>query len=270
MRRACWSKACRLAGDEADRDLIARAARDAGQLALAFRARGLRAWHKGPGDPVSDADLAADALLKDHLIPARPDYGWLSEETADDRSRLSAARTFVVDPIDGTRAFIKGRPEFVVSIAVIEAGVPVAAAIYDPSTERLWDAVLGLGTRLNGRPVRMSGHGTIAGARILGDPGRLTALRDLGAAPSTVNSAALRLALAASGLFDGVVAVRPKWDWDLAAGHLLITEAGGRITDRAGVTLRYDGDPPRQPAPLAAGPALHALLLERLAEEDAP
>ncbi|MCC5994971.1 MAG: 3'(2'),5'-bisphosphate nucleotidase CysQ [Oceanicaulis sp.] len=267
MRRACWWKACRLAGAEDDRQLIARAARDAGQLALAFRARGLKSWDKTRGDPVSEADLAADALLKERLIPARPDYGWLSEETADDSSRLSAARSFVVDPIDGTRAFLKGRPEFVVSIAVIEDGAPLAAAIYDPSTERLWDAVRGAGARLNGRPVRISNHDAIAGARLLGDPGKLTALRDLGATAATVNSAALRLALAASGLFDGVVAVRPKWDWDLAAGHLLITEAGGLITDRTGAALRYDRDTPRQPAPLAAGPALHALLLERLAQE---
>ncbi|WP_233205188.1 3'(2'),5'-bisphosphate nucleotidase CysQ [Alkalicaulis satelles] len=259
-----------MAGAEDDRALIARAARDAGQLALAFRARGLKAWDKAAGDPVSEADIAADTLLKDRLIPARPGYGWLSEETADDRSRLSAARSFVVDPIDGTRAFLKGRPEFVVSVAVIENGAPVAAAVYDPSTERLWDAALGAGARLNGQPVRMSGHGVIAGARLLGDPGRLTALRDMGATASTVNSAALRLALAASGLFDGVVAVRPKWDWDLAAGHLLVTEAGGRITDRAGDVLRYDRDLPRQPAPLAAGPALHALLLERLAQEEEP
>ncbi|XBQ16386.1 MAG: 3'(2'),5'-bisphosphate nucleotidase CysQ [Oceanicaulis sp.] len=253
-----------MAGAETDRDLIAAAARDAGKLALAFRARGLKTWEKSKGDPVSDADLAADNLLKDRLLPARPGYGWLSEETADDRSRLERPRSFVVDPIDGTRAFMKGRPEFVVSVAVIEDGEPVAAALYDPSTERLWDAARGQGARLNGLPIRHSGQKTISGARVLGDPGRLTALRDLGATASTVNSAALRLALCAQGMFDAVVAERGKWDWDLAAGALIVTEAGGTISGRDGAPLKFNGDPPRQPPPVAAGPALHALLLERL------
>ncbi|MFP4519674.1 MAG: 3'(2'),5'-bisphosphate nucleotidase CysQ [Oceanicaulis sp.] len=253
-----------MADARADRDLIAAAARDAGKLALAFRARGLKSWEKAEGDPVSEADLAADTLLQERLKPARPDYGWLSEETADDKSRLTSRRSFVVDPIDGTRAFIRNRPEFVVSVAVIEDGAPVAAALYDPSTERLWDAALGHGARMNGLDIAHSRQATIKGARILGDPGRLPGLRALGAQAETVNSAALRLALCAQGMFDAVVAERGKWDWDLAAGALIITEAGGKITDRAGAALKFNGDPPRQPAPLAAGPALHALLIERL------
>jgi myo-inositol-1(or 4)-monophosphatase len=259
-----------LADDRADRDLIGAAARDAGKLALAFRARGLKSWEKSKGDPVSEADLAADTLLQERLKPARPDYGWLSEETADDRSRLSARRSFVVDPIDGTRAFLKNRPEFVVSIAVIEDGEPVAAALYDPSTERLWDAVRGEGARMNGQTISISHQPQIKESRVLGDPGRLADLRALGARADTVNSAALRLALCAQGLYDAVVAVRGKWDWDLAAGALIITEAGGLITDRSGAPLRFNQDPPRQPAPLAAGPALHALLIERLNNGETP
>lgn len=257
-----------MADDKADRDLIAQAARDAGQLALAFRARGLKAWEKSKGDPVSEADLAADNLLKQRLCPARRDYGWLSEETADDSSRLSASRSFVVDPIDGTRAFIKGRPEFVVSVAVVEGGEPVAAALFDPSTDRLWEAVRGGGARLNGAPIRVSEYTKVTGARILGDPGRLPGIRALGAEASTVNSAALRLALAAQGAFDAMIAERPKWDWDIAAGALILTEAGGAITSREGEPLVFNGEPPRQPAPLAAGPALHALLRERLNQGD--
>lgn len=257
-----------MADDKSDRDLIAQAAQDAGKLALAFRARGLKAWEKSKGDPVSEADLAADDLLQTRLKPARRDYGWLSEETADDHSRLTARRSFVVDPIDGTRAFIKGRLEFVVSIAVIDQGEPVAAAVFDPSTDRLWDAIRGGGARLNGASIRVSGHRDIKGARILGDPGRLPILREMGADASTVNSAALRLALAAQGAFDAVVAERAKWDWDVAAGALILTEAGGVITARNGAPLVFNGEPPLQPAPLAAGPALHALLRERLNQGD--
>ena len=258
------------AQDRADRDLIAEAAREAGRIALAFRAKGVRAWEKAKDDPVSEADLAADTYLKGALRPNRPDYGWLSEETADDRSRLFAARSFVVDPIDGTRAFLKNRPEFVVSIGVIASGRPVAAAIYDPSEDVLWDAVLNGGARRDGAAIRTSEAAGLPGAALLGDPGRLADVRALGASAETVNSVALRLARVAEGRFDGLIAERPKWDWDLAAGALLVTEAGGVITGRDGAALTFNEDPPRQPAPLAAGPALHALLRRRLSQGDMP
>lgn len=256
-----------MADADADLDLISRAAKEAGELALAFRERTVRVWSKAPGDPVSEADLAADALLKERLLSVRPDYGWLSEETADDRSRLTKRRAFVVDPLDGTRAYVKGRAEFAVSVAVIETGRPVCAAIYDPSSATLYAAARGAGAYRNGTRMRVSETAGIEGATILGDPGRLTSLRDMGAEAVAVNSAALRLAFAASGEYDAVVAVRAKWDWDLAAGHLLIEEAGGLMTSNTGQALRYDLDPPRQPPPLAAGPALHALLLQRLLSE---
>jgi myo-inositol-1(or 4)-monophosphatase len=252
----------------ADRDLILAAAREAGRIALAFRDKGMRAWEKSKGDPVSEADIAADTYLQGALKPARPEYGWLSEETADDKSRLSAERSFVVDPIDGTRAFLKGRPEFVVSIGVVEAGRPVAAAIYDPSEDVMWDAVIGCGARRDGAAISVSSATSLSGARLMGDPGRLPGVRALGATAETVNSVALRLARVADGTFDGLIAERPKWDWDLAAGALLITEAGGYITGRKGAPLQFNEDPPRQPAPLAAGPALHALLRERLSQGD--
>lgn len=254
----------------ADRDLIAEAAREAGRIALAFRAKGMRAWEKSAGDPVSEADLAADTYLKNTLLPARPGYGWLSEETADDQSRLSAARSFVVDPIDGTRAFLKNRPEFVVSIAVVEAGQPVSAAIYDPSADVMWDAALDAGARRDGQPIAVSNASDVIGAKLLGDPGRLSSVRALGASAATVNSVALRLALVADGTFDGLITERGKWDWDVAAGVLLVTEAGGAITGRDGAALSFNAEPPRQPAPLAAGPALHALLRERISQGGTP
>ncbi len=256
------------ARNRADRDLILAAAREAGRIALAFRDKGVRAWEKAKGDPVSEADLAADTYLQGALKPVRPDYGWLSEETADDKSRLTAARSFVVDPIDGTRAFLKNRPEFVVSIAVVEAGRPVAAAIYDPSEDAAFDAVIGGGARRDGATLSVSAVRGLSGARLLGDPGRLPGVRALGASADTINSVALRLARVAEGAFDGLIAERGKWDWDLAAGALLVTEAGGRITGRDGAELTFDAEPPRQPAPLAAGPALHALLRERLSQGD--
>lgn len=249
---------------KADRDLLGSAVRAAGALVAAFYERGAKSWDKQPGNPVSEADLASDALLQQHLKSARPDYGWLSEETVDDRSRFSAKRSFVVDPIDGTRAFVKGRAEFVIAAAVIENALPIAAAIYNPITQELYDAAKGHGARKNGQEIKVNHPDALEAARLMGDPGRLTVLREVCAVAGTVNSAALRLALIAEGVYDGLVSVRGKYDWDVAAGHLIIEEAGGKFTARNGDAIVYDRADPHQPPPLAAGPALHALLLERL------
>lgn len=254
-----------MADARGDLDLLAAAAREAGRLAMAFRRQGrrLNAWEKAPGDPVSEADIALDRFLKDALLSARPDYGWLSEES--DEEGMGATRRFVVDPIDGTRAFIKGRADFSVSLAVMENGAPVAAAIFAPAENQLYTAYAGGGAHVDDTPLRVSTAAAIAGARLMGDAGRLVELRALGAETINVNSVALRLALTAAGQVDGLVAVRPKKDWDLAAGHLILEEAGGRITGHSGERLRYGAPERRQPPPVAAGPALHALLLERLA-----
>lgn len=246
-----------------DLDLIARTAREAGAAVMAYFGQDPKIWDKGGNDPVTEADYAANSIIKDRLTRARPGYGWLSEENTDDESRLEKDRSFVIDPIDGTRAFIKGREEFVVSIGVLDAGVPFAGVLYDPCKDALYSAARGGGAFRNGEPLQVSAQDRIEGARLLGDPGRLVALRDLGAHAHTVNSVALRLALVAAGEYDAVVAVRAKWDWDLIAGHLLIEEAGGVITANDGRVLRYNLETPRQPPPLASGPALHALLLER-------
>lgn len=247
-----------------DLDLISGAAKAAGEAIMGYYRQDPKVWDKGGNDPVTEADYAANTIIREQLARARPDYGWLSEENPDDESRLTRARSFVVDPIDGTRAFLKHRPEFVVSIGVLDAGRPFVGVLYDPCEEALYTASRSGGAFRNGEPISVSARDSIDGARILGDPGRLVALRDLGAQAHTVNSVALRLALVACGAYDAVVAVRPKWDWDLIAGQLLVEEAGGVMTSRDGRHLRYDMETPRQPPPLASGPALHALLLERL------
>lgn len=265
MRRACWWTRFPLAGASADLDLLAGAARDAGHLVMEYFGEGarLKHWEKRPGDPVSAADMAADAFLKDTLLNARPDYGWLSEESRAEPG--SSGRVFVVDPIDGTRAFIKGRTDFCISLAIVENGQPIIAVICAPARGEFYTSVSGEGALCNGERLQVSQQAAIAGAKLLGDAGRLGDLRAIGAETIHINSVALRLALTASGQADGLVAVRPKNDWDLAAGHLIVTEAGGRLSSPDGATLSYDGESHRQPAPIAAGPALHALLLEQLA-----
>ena len=153
----------------ADLDLIRAAAVAAGDLALAEREAGLKIWSKSGGSPVTSADMAVDRLLHDALIGARPDHGWLSEETVDTPERLSARRIFVVDPIDGTVAYMKGKPWWCIPIAVVEDGRPVAAVIHAPALNETFTAVLGGGATLNGRPITASDTADLDDASVLAD-----------------------------------------------------------------------------------------------------
>lgn len=247
-----------------DRALIRNAARAAGEVLADLYERGAKSWEKSRGNPVTEADLAAERVLEESLKPARPDYGWLSEESADDGSRLSARRSFVIDPMDGTRAFLQRRPNFTVAIGVVEKGRPVAGAVFNPLTDEMFDAAAGEGATLNGELIAPSGHDRIEGAKLLGDPGIFRDLVAEGAKIESRNSIAYRIALVAAGRYDGAVSPRPKSDWDLAAADIILSEAGGVLTDNTGRPYRYNTDSIRRAPPLAAGPALHALLRDRL------
>lgn len=251
-----------------DLDLILDAAREAGELASRLRQAGLQVELKAGDSPVTNADLAADALLKDRLGGARPDYGWLSEETADDTARLSKRRLFVVDPIDGTRAFLRDRPWWAVSIAVVEDRRPVAGVVFAPQLEETFAAAAGQGATLNGRPIRASDAHAIEDCGMVGDP-RLFA-HPAWPVPWPVmrveqrNSTAYRMCLVASGAFDAAVAVAAKHDWDLAAADLIATEAGCFVGDHTGARFVYNGVEPVQPSLVCAAPALAPLILERV------
>ena len=240
----------------ADLELIATAARTGGAVALGYFRKNPTRWTKENESPVSEADLAVDQHLATVLRAARPDYGWLSEETADDRSRLNAQRTFVVDPIDGTRGFLSNSPEWTVAIAVVEAGRPVAAAVYQPVEDHLYLAALGHGARCNGQPISVSRQVDFAGARVAG-PKTITGkpeLRSKGLLQAGyVPSLALRLSILAAGRIDLAVVRQNACDWDLAAADLLVHEAGGRLEDLSGQPLRYNRASVRHPA-LVSGP----------------
>ncbi len=255
-----------LRGDHA---LLRRAVRDGGALALDYFERGFDVREKRPGDPVTEADLAVDAALRKTLMGARPDYGWLSEETEDDPARLGSERVWVVDPIDGTRGFVDGNREWVVSAALVEAGRPVSACIFNPCEDAFYDAFAGGGTRLNGNPVRVAGAERISGAVLASSRNerRRALWRDRfpEAEIRVIDAIAWKLALVAGGSVDGAIALRPKSDWDIAAGDLLIGEAGGAMTTSAGEVMRYNRKSVRQESLVAAGPALHRLLMARLA-----
>jgi myo-inositol-1(or 4)-monophosphatase len=249
-----------------DHDLLINAVREAGGLALRYFQGGVKSWHKKPNDPVSEADLAVDQLLRETLTGARPDYGWLSEESGfaprDSRHR------WIVDPIDGTRAFIDGKPEFTVCVALMDGDRPVLGAIFNPATNEFFEATAGGGARLNGRPIHASGHADLSEARFLAS--RRTFERHGWIARTAKadfayrNSIAYRMALVANGRFDAAISLSEKSDWDIAAADLVVTEAGGRVATAAGKPLVYGSDNHRHPSVIATGAYIFDDLVELL------
>jgi myo-inositol-1(or 4)-monophosphatase len=257
--------------DSADTALLIESVREAGNIARRFYGGTYKSWNKSHGNPVTEADIAIDEFLKKTLLKARPEYGWLSEETADDPARLSRERVFVVDPIDGTHGFIKHRPQFTIVAAVVEEQRPVAAAVYNPITEEMFEAVKKKGARRNGAPIRVSAQSGFEHMRLLAekkllDPARWTVPWPESMIHETRASVAYRMTLVAAGEFDAMVSLTPKSDWDIAAADLIVGEAGGRTTTRDGKQLLYNGPKPDHPNVICAGPALHARLLERMHE----
>ena len=253
-----------------DLALVREACAEAAALALAMQGEDVASWSKGDGSPVSKADIAADRMLRERLTTARPDYGWLSEETVDDLSRLDRARTFVVDPIDGTRGYLAGGANWCVCVAVVEAGRPVLAAIDAPARrERYW-AMAGEGAFRDGERLRIVPRVDLHGARLAGTRRAVERLGDLGAEIATyIPSLALRLSLVASGALDASIAHGGAKDWDLAAAELIVAEAGGAVTDAHGASLAYNRADVRHPPVIACGIApdgmdLSAALREKL------
>jgi len=252
--------------------LLKEVTREAGALALSYFRCKPKQWTKGRGDPVSEADLAVDSLLRDRLLGAFPSYGWLSEETEDDKTRLGEKLVWIVDPIDGTRAFLEERPEFAVAAALVAGRRPVCGCVFNPATDEFFDASLGSGARLNGAAIHVSGHDGFDGARLLASARIIkSTIEAMNVTPATydaVNSVAYRMALVACGIYDATLSLGPKSDWDLAAADLIVAEAGGLSTDREGAIYHYNEQTARQPSLIAANPALHKALVDVVARID--
>jgi myo-inositol-1(or 4)-monophosphatase len=249
-----------------DLALLIEAARGAGRIAARYFRDEPETWDKPDGTgPVTEADLAVDDMLRDRLCAARPGYGWLSEETPDGPERLTADRVFVVDPIDGTRAFIEGSSAFSHSLAVVESGTVIAAVVYLPIRGKLYAAAKDGGATLNEAPIRASDTAQLHEAEVLATKHTLSPAHWPRGVPPVTRayrpSLAYRMALVGEGRFDAMVTFRATWEWDIAAGALIIEEAGGRVTDGAGGALRFNREVPQLPGVLAAGTALHETLL---------
>ena len=252
---------------EKDLELLESCVRGAGEIARKFYGTDFKHWTKAGGSPVTEADLAVDNFLKEKLLAARPGYGWLSEESLDNAARLTAPRVFVVDPIDGTVAFLRHRPHFTICAAVVEAGRPQAAVVYNPISEECFTARHGGGAFRNGVAIHVADRDAIAGARMLGPKTSFESgwpVMEI----ASYSSIAYRVVLVADSQHDAMVSLSVKRDWDLAAADLIVQEAGGLLTDEAGATLIYNRAAATQRATIAAGPRLHALLLAHLRQKE--
>ncbi len=233
---------------QSDIELAIEAARIAGRVIMGYYKDEYEIKEKGVDNPVTTADLAADEILKKTLLGARPDDGWLSEETQDSSDRLSRSRVWIVDPIDGTKEFINGIPQFAVSIALCVDGRGQVGVVYNPARDEMFSAVRGEGAMLNGEPVRVTERKVISGASILasrsevarGEFERFTG--DYNITP--IGSIAYKLALVAAGKADLTFTLTPKNEWDFAAGALLVSEAGGKVHILGGHPQTYNSEDP--------------------------
>lgn len=254
---------------ENDLPLLIEAGQKAGEIAASFFGRDPTIWNKDDNaGPVTEADLAANAHLEDVLQKARPDYGWLSEETEDTGQRLKTQRQFVIDPIDGTRAFIEGSKDWAVSLAVVENGTPIAGVVVMPRRGATYAARIGGGATLNNEPLSVTAQSDLHQASVLTNKVTMKPEYWKGDVPGFKrtfrSSLAFRMCLVAQGRFDAMMTLRPTWEWDIAAGALIVTEAGGTVTDRRNAALQLNNAHPQVDGVLASGP-VHRSLAQSLA-----
>ncbi len=245
---------------------VVSAVADAADHALTLWANGetrVRQWEKVPGHPVCEADLELDAMLRTSLTAIDPMAGWLSEETADTVHRLGLSRVWVVDPIDGTRDYLRGRPGWAVSVALVEDGAVRIGILAAPARNELWIARAGQGATRNGKMLKAGSRSLLPGARVPADQ-LPRADRDL-ITVEKPNSIALRMAMVAADEADLVATVRWGNEWDVAAAALICQEAGATVTDALGDPLRFNRPQPTAFGLLCSAPGIHRAATERLA-----
>ena len=251
-----------------DHALITSAAREAGRIAMGYFGGTIKSWEKSADEPVSEADIAINDFLLKALKMARPDYGWLSEESENDDSRLNAHRTFVIDPIDGTRAFLRGTKEFAICIGLVENNRAVAGVVFNPARDEFFEAIVGQGAKKNGAPCRTSTASRLEGANMLAYEAAFHHKIWSNSWPqmniSNRNSVAYRVALVACGEFDATFSLTGKNDWDMAAADIIASEAGAVVTTAHGEPYRYNEKFVRHAGLICAPSPLHQAILEKV------
>ena len=221
-----------------------------------------KVWEKSKGDPVSEIDLAVDAFLKERLAAIMPDAAWLSEETVDDPVRLDSNRVWLVDPIDGTRDYIRGRSGWCVSVALVEYGVPIFAVMAAPAQAKTWIARAGKGVTCNGKRLSASSRQGFAGSRVPTDD--LSAVDHDLTIVEKPNSIAMRMTMVACDRADLVATLRWGHEWDVAAAHLVAQEAGACVTNALGQPILYNKPDPKDFGLICSAPDIHDAAVERL------
>jgi myo-inositol-1(or 4)-monophosphatase len=255
---------------ERDLALLTDAAREAGRIALRYWRKDPQVWDKGgEHGPVTEADIAVNDMLKARLLAARPGYGWLSEETPDSVDRLSVDTVFIVDPVDGTRAFVAGEETWAHSLAIAHQGRVAAGVVYLPALDHIYTCSEASLPLKDGQPIAASRREMLTEANILTTKANMVPEKWPGGVPDIQRSfrasLAYRLCLAAEGRFDGMLTLRDAWEWDIAAGSLIAERAGAVVTDRLGQPLRFNTPTALAAGVLALPPKLHANVVERLA-----
>lgn len=249
-----------------DRSRLLDIVREAGRIAHSRwpgDGHALKTWEKTPGDPVSEADLEVDRFLKRELTLLLPSAAWLSEETADDKARTDSGLIWLVDPIDGTRDYVRGRTGWAISVALVSAGKPLIGVLIAPARGEEWVAEAGKGASLNDAPIRASSRTDFSGARVPID--QLPSVDSDLVIVDKPNSIALRIAMVADDRADLVATLRWGFEWDIAAATLIAREAGAQVSDAFGQPLAYNKHDPRDFGVLVCSPGIHAQAIERIA-----
>lgn len=235
---------------QADLALLKDAAIEAGRIALSYFRQDPETWYKENNSPVSVADMEVDGFLSKTLLAARPSYGWLSEETADDLARLTCKRCFIVDPIDGTRVYLSGREDWTVAVAIVEDGRPVVGVVYNPCRNELFSAIAGCGATCNDQALSATPAKDLTDTTLVA-PHRVIKQLKTADTPfreaTYIGSLAYRIAKVSDASADVMCATRSPSDWDLAAADLVLQEAGGLLSDLSGATLLYNKPETRHP-----------------------
>ena len=241
---------------------------EAGKLALKWFKKDPEQWKKDDGSLVSKADIEINDLLNKLLKNKNPEFGWLSEENEDDRSRLNKKITFVVDPLDGTKAFLEGKKEFSISVAIVKNGLPISGIVFSPSTGEMFEAEKNKGSWKNNKKVIISNYNRLEKCKMI-------AFKPMFSHPAwkepwpkmdveNRNSIAYRMALVASGQYDAMMALNSKNDWDIAAGDLLISESGGIVTLHTNKKIIYNTENTKKPSVIGTNKAIHEKIIKRV------